>query len=188
MNETIDVSQWLHQSFHKAYPHTMKALAVIEHNGKLTCSSRFTFDELYKQPEDPKKSPVFNSSHLSAAEFITALYDVAFRRTGFARFRDIIVDMCGVEGLSGYCPMTLYLITMRDLSPRHTHLIKRICFQELRTNDIGWIEQCSGSVRESFDELSKSIEKSLDTLREWLENGGITKPSLRPKFTPSSNS
>lgn len=183
MNETIDPSHWLHQSVEKAYPLLMKRLGATYRNGRIVCSTVFAFDELYRYPE---KEPVFNASHLSAAEFITALHEVAFRNTGYRRFSEIIRDLCGVEGLAGYCPMTLYLITMRNLSPLHTQTVKRICFQEMRSNDIGWVIQCSGSIRESFDELGRCIEKSLDTLKEWLENGGITKPQLRPKFEPAS--
>lgn len=182
MNETIDPSEWLHQSVEKAYPDLMKRLGAIEHNGRITCASRFGFDQLYRYPEN---SPIFDSSHLSAAEFITVLNEVAFRRCGYTRLKELIVDLThGGEIALGdpYCPQKLWVAIMRDLDKPQEAMIKRICFEELRTNDIGWIMLNAEFIRLCFAELGKAIEKALDTMRELTENKPITRPYVSLKF------
>ena len=176
MQETIDPAEWLHQSVAKAYPDLMKRLGAIENNGRITCASRFTFDYLYHYPSN---NPIFDGGQLSAAEFITALNDVAFRRCGLTRLKEIIVQLThGGEIALGdvYCPQKLWLVIMRELSKPHESMVKRICFVELRTNDMGWITQNAAFIRETFNELGKAIEKALDTSQKLKDNHGITRP------------
>lgn len=181
--ETIDPSQWLHQSVHKAYPEMMKRLgAMVNENGRITCATRFGFDMLYRYPEN---EPIFNATHLSAAEFITTLRSVAFERTNHTRLKYMIVEyMHGATiSIDGYCPMTLYVMIMKQLKPQPRAMIERICWKELRSNDIGWLMLCVADIRGNFEELSKIIENSLDIMKQRLENGEMKRGEVSLKST-----
>lgn len=183
MTETIDPREWLHQHVHIAYPDMMKRLgAVVNEHGRITCASRFMFDELYRFPAN---RPVFDAAHLSAAEFITTLRNVAFERNGYSRLKEMIADLMhnSANGMiSGYCPMTIYIWVMQEMTPVQKHMINRICFQELRTNDMGWVIKCSETIRQSFEKLGQAIEDSLDKMSKQIENGEMKRGQVSPKL------
>lgn len=181
MNESIDPSEWLHKSVEKIYPELMRQLGAVAHNGRIVCSSRFTFDDLYRYPEN---HPILNASHLSAAEFITTLRGVAFEKSSHTRLREMIVDLTHGKAvnLNGYCPMTLYCWIMKELSPLESSMVERICWKEMRSNDIGWIIQCSETIRKSFEKLGLAIENSLDRMKKQQENEHMKRGQMSPKI------
>jgi len=159
-----DVSEWIGQSYSKAYAFAMGR--VKEHNGRLSCATAFAFDELYGKG-------VLNASHLSAAEFITTLKEVAFTRTGFGRMQEMIREIQGSCYGGDYCPMTLYMAITRAMPPQHLAMAERICSQPLRTNDWPWIMKHADNIRQSFDSLGACIEKGVDIMKQKAEDSRI---------------
>lgn len=182
MNETIDPTHWLHASPHKVYKTAMERIGAVVRGRGIVCSSRFAFDELYRWPEN---EPILGGSHLSAAEFFVTLRQVALFKSDYARLREIILGMdgIGVEGLSGFCPMTLYLHALKPLSRWQRAMIERICLHELRDNDRGWVIQCKENIRDSFDRLGEGIELALDNMRRKTENISMNRGEVCPKST-----
>ena len=161
---TIDVSEWLGQSYSKVYAFGMGR--VKEHNGRLTCSTPFAFDELYARE-------ILTASHLSAAEFITTLKEVAFSRTGYGRMQELIKAVQGSCYGGEYCPMTLYMVITRAMPPQRLAMVERICTQPLRRNDWQWIARHSSNIRQSFDSLGACIEKGVDIMQQKAKDSRI---------------
>jgi hypothetical protein len=176
MQDTIDASQWLNQSFHKAYPHA--AARTVEHNGRYKSTDSMLFDNLYELG-------VLDASQLSAAEFLVTLNSVATNKTGYARLLSIVQDQQGGNKIPGFCPSTLMKLIISNMGKRQWSQVERICIKEVRSSDMGWILQCKGSIQESFDELGKSIEISVDILKARLQNGENYEGVTAPKFSPA---
>ena len=187
-NDTIDVSEWLHQSPHKAYPFAMERINAKVHHRSILCSTQFPFDELYHMPEE---DPILNGSHLSAAEFFVTLRQVALFKNDYTRLRELLVDIQGgiiANDNQKVCPMTLFMLIMRPLqsSPQHRAMVERLCLQPLRTNDWGWINQCKQSIRESFDKLDEAIALALDIMKKKLETPDVKRDEVSLKFDPQA--
>lgn len=160
--ETIDVSQWLNQSFHKAYPHAMQH---IEHgeNGRYYTSRKLAFDSLYLLG-------ILNDSQLASAEFLFTLNEVATNKTGYARMLTMVQDREGGDKISGFCPSTLLKLINQQMSMLQWSQVERICVSHVRANDLAWIQRCRVSTRIAFEALGKAIEISVDTLKKRLED------------------
>ena len=167
-NETIDKSQWMPKRDQVLTEVRKDRGDVNKHNGMYFCSTGFAFDELYNTP---KSDPILDSSHLSAAEFFVTLHQVATRNVGYQKLRLIISELHGGDDkISGFCPQTLSGLIFRNMQRWCYARCERLCLQPLRTNDWKWIIARKHETRTAFDELAASIEKSVDILKQRLDN------------------
>lgn len=176
--ERIDVSEWMHASFHKAYPDQMRR--VSEFRGRYSVHTpENIFDVLYARN-------IFNASDLSSAEFFFTLNEVATSKTGYAKMMSMLRDMKGINGgdkIPGFCPNTLLMLIARNMGPAWKYaMVERVCLRPVRPNDYGWIDKCQGSIKAAFNELGRSIEISIDTLKKRLENGNNYEGRSMPKI------
>ncbi len=171
--ETVDVGEWLHQSFHKAYPFAMRR--INECNGRYKVTEQFLFDALYERE-------ILTPSHLSSAEFLVTLHEVATSKTGYAKMLSIVQSIKGGDKIPGFCPTTLMKLIINHMTSRQWAMSERICIKDVRSVDFGWIEQCRNSIRDSFDALGKSIEISIDILKERLQNAHNYEGRTMPKI------
>ena len=163
MSETLDVGEWMHTSFHKAYPAQMKR--VKQENGKYyAIDSQSIFDYLYEKG-------LFSPASLSSAEFFFTLNEVATSKTGFAKMMRLMESQgidTGGDKIPGFCPNTLMMIISQHMGKWQYALIQRICLNTIRANDMGWVHQLGHRITEAFDELGEAIEKSIDILKDRL--------------------
>lgn len=164
MNENIDPSEWLHASFHKVYPHQMRHVRQ-ENNRYYAIKPQSIFDYLYECGK-------FDAAALSAAEFYYTLNEVATSKSGFAKMmglmREAGVDFGGNK-IPGFCPETLMLIISSNMKMWQYALVQRICLQPIPANDIAWLGNLNHRVVESFEQLGKAIEISIDILKKRLD-------------------
>jgi hypothetical protein len=94
-------------------------------------------------------------------------------------------DQQGGNKIPGFCPSTLMKLIIGNMGKRQWSQVERICIKNIRPNDLAWLYKCRGSVQESFDELGKSIEISVDILKARLQNNENYEGFCTPKFTPA---
>lgn len=164
MTETLDPSEWLHASFYKAYPSQMNR--VRQENGKYyAIDPQNLFDYLYEKG-------LFSPAALSAAEFFYTLNEVATSKTGYAKMMRLLAGQgCDLGGnkIPGFCPNTLMLIIAENMGKWQYAMVRRICLNPVRKNDMAWIGNLQHRIEESFDELGEAIEKSVDILKKRLD-------------------
>lgn len=163
MTETLDPTEWMHASFHKAYPTQMNR--VKQENGKYyAIDKQNIFDYLYEKG-------LFSPAALSAAEFFYTLNETATSKTGYAKMMRLLegqgIDLGGNK-IPGFCPSTLMLIISQNMNKWQYALIRRVCLQEIRQSDLAWMASLHYRITEAFDELGESIEKSVDILKNRL--------------------
>lgn len=177
MNETIDPSEWMHASFNRTYPLQMGR--VQERNGRYyVVMPESLFDYLYG-------ANIFTPSHLSAAEFFHSLNEVATSKTGYAKMIHVLENMgisLGGDKIPGFCPTTLMLIISQNMEPWEYAMVRRICTQEVRRNDLAWIEHYKHSVTQTFHKLGGIIELSIDIMKKRLKDGNNYEGRNAPKI------
>ena len=161
----IDYSEWLHASFHKAYPAQMKR--IVERNNRyFTITPDKLFDYLYEHG-------VLTSSHLASAEFYGTLYESANKKNGYAKMMGLLESMgCNMGGdkIPGFCPATAMLLIARNMTKQQYAMVERICLQPIRANDLVWMRKCENSIRDAFQALGASIEISIDIMKSRVQN------------------
>jgi hypothetical protein len=165
MTETLDPTEWLHASYHKAYPAQMSR--VKQENGKYyAIDKQNIFDYLYEKG-------LFGPAELSSAEFFFTLNEVATSKTGYAKMMRLLETQGIVSGgnkIPGFCPNTLMLIISQNMGKWQYAMVQRICSQDIRASDMLWINKLHNRIFEAFDELGEAIEKSIDILKQRLNN------------------
>lgn len=163
MTETLDVSEWMHASYHKAYPGQMGR--IRQENGKYyAMDTQNIFDYLYEKR-------LFSPAALSSAEFFFTLNEVATSKTGYAKMIRLLEGQgCDLGGnkIPGFCPNTLMLIIANNMGKWQYAMVQRICLNEVRESDMGWIHKLGHRITESFDDLGEAIEKGIDILKDRL--------------------
>ncbi len=166
MTETIDPSEWMHASYHKAYPGQMGR--ITEHNGRYyAIKPENIFDYLYSEQ-------ILSPAGLSSAEFFYTLNAVAGSKTGYAKMAGLLNDAgctMGGQKTHGFCPSTLMLIISKNMLPWQYAMVSRICTQPLRQSDLQWMSSLKHRISEAFNELGEAIEISVDILKQRLHNG-----------------
>lgn len=164
MTETIDPSEWLHASYHNAYPDQMKR--IRQENGKYyAIDTHNIFDYLYERG-------ILSPAGLSSAEFFHTLNEVATSKTGYAKMMRLL-DCAGIinngNKIPGFCPNTLIMIISQNMGKWQYAMARRICIEQVRQNDMVWIANIQHRITEAFDELGEAIEKSVDILKKRLD-------------------
>lgn len=163
MTEALDVDEWMHASFHKAYPAQMNR--IRQENGKYyAIDTQNIFDYLYERR-------LFSPAALSAAEFYFTLNEVATSKTGYAKMMRMLENQ-GIDGggdkIPGFCPNTLMMIIASNMGKWQYAMVQRVCLNAIRQNDMGWVHKLGHRITEAFDQLGESIEKSVDILKDRL--------------------
>lgn len=183
-NSAIDKGEWLNSDDRKEFLKIRSGRGEIkEINNRYFCSTVFAYDDLARFPES---RPILDATQLSSAEFFTTLHEVISYKTGYQRLRVIAESLHGGGGKMphGFCAETLGCIIQKNMERWEYALCERLCLQPLRSNDWGWVILYKEGIRGAFDGLGKSIEKSIDILKERLENSRNEEGRNSPKINP----
>lgn len=165
----------------KAYAEFRRAKGQVEYNqGSILTTERLPIDEL-------RRREIINDSQLWAAEAITRIHSAAFLHIGYSRMREMIAEITGCEARGDLAPMDIFVRVMRDLNRWQANIVSRVCWQEVRSIDYGWLYQCRGSVQASFAAVQDALERifSIDNATGSGNVSGIEKDDSRPESPPS---